>query len=121
MGGILEIQPWITLRGASSSSDPIIQEISDWANTSDYRTAAIQSEILQVTGCTLSLQIADSASGEWETIESWTDGVSVAETLYLSRELDHGSPNRLANFMRWKIDRTSNNWETCFRFNGVFK
>ncbi|MBM4355587.1 MAG: hypothetical protein FJ109_17660, partial [Deltaproteobacteria bacterium] len=93
MGKTMELQPWITLRGATGW-DGIMQEIDDWLDVSNYNSAIVRIELRQIygatTGCTLYLEGCDQSGGVYTTHKSL--GVAnVGTTLvYLSKQPPYG-------------------------------
>ncbi len=126
MGRTVELQPWITLRGATGWPE-LMQEVDDWLDVSNYKTASVRIELRQiygaVTGCTLYLEGCDQSGGLFTTHKSLGSANVGTTMVYLLRQAPYGAAERLNNLLRWKVVGPGNNgeWVACFRITAVFK
>ena len=108
----------MTFKGAQTSNDDLVQPDSEWIDTEGSQHAAISSEVLACSGCTLVAETSVMRDGPWTALVSHTqtaEAVTVADTL-------GSASSKLYRYLRWRIERTSTaNWETCFRFTVTLK
>jgi len=120
MGVVVELTPWVTLKGTSASSG-VLQELDEWLDTSSYKIGVLESEVLKVSGGTLYVEGCDVQGGSFTTHASYTQGLSAATLVYLNKNVPYGAAERLSNLIRWKFDSSGGDWEASFRLTLVLK
>ena len=123
MGKAIPMQPWITLKGAGSSSTAVVQPASQWLNGENFQQAAIDMLVLQNTStagnANIVLQTAVSAEGPWTDLATF--GLGYCRTIKYFTSNEPGT-DQFERFIRWQIDRSAaTNWETSFRICAVMK
>ena len=119
--GIEEVQPWVSLRGGftptGGSSDVVMAE-DKWLDTSHGKYLVLEAQVLNITGATLVLESAMGAEGPWTSFGTFGSATGYSfQTYALSKE--QAATVRLRNLVRWRLEGTTNTWQTCFRLNGT--
>ena len=116
MKGLKEWQKWVYLWAVSPVVGDIYQHEKGWGDMMGNMGAVVQAEVLACTGCTLILEGGELLDGDWVQHDSWTAPVAGMENIVLSRGASREDQKRLYRFLRWRVDGTTSNWETMFRF-----
>jgi len=106
-----ELQPWITLRGNTTSTIDIVQPRNLWADAYDCENALIGVQILKASSCTLYLETGIKEEGPWSVVSSW--GATASTNVML----DIYDTPTLQRFIRWRISKGAADWEACFKLN----
>jgi len=119
------MQPHVTIKGATTFSEPLVQSARLWLDAVEYKEVALDVLILQNTAGTgtlvLGIETAVSAEGPWTTIATFGAGYCHATKYFATRE---GATAQFKRLLRWKLDRsdaTLADWRTTFRICAVLK
>ena len=118
------LQEWLTVWGLNADHTGLFQSEDEMATTTGHSTAIIQAQILLCTACCLILEGTDLLDADWITLKEWSAAIADdVERVSLSRNAPRGSPERLYNYLRWKIVKigAAAEWETTFRFIATLK
>ena len=125
MGISVPMQPWITLKGATSSTSEIIQPAKNWLNAQDYKQVAIDVLLLENKATTgyaiLELETSIAPEGPWTSLATFGAGYCKAINYFTT---DSSATSKFERFIRWKIDQSTGTptaWEACFRICAVVK
>ncbi len=119
------MQPHVTIKGASNSTEPFVQSARLWLDAVEHKEVALDVLILQNTAQTgslvLAIETAVSAEGPWTTVATFGAGFCHTTKYFATRE---GATSQFKRLLRWKLDRSDGtlaNRKTTFRICAVLK
>jgi len=116
------MQGWTTVWGKNDKHAGLFQSEDDMTETAGHTSGIIQTQLILCSSCCLVLEGTDLLDADWITLKEWTQAIDGdVERVSLSRNAPRGSPERLYNFLRWKIHATAAEWETTFRMVATLK
>jgi len=110
---VIDFEEWLTLIGTSGTED-VIQAARKWLNAEAMPTCNLQIQVSDISNCTLVLESAAVAEGQWSQVAAYTQAGDVG--LVASSE---GGYSNYSKFIRWRVEKAGSDWEICFKIRAM--
>ena len=112
---VIDFEEWLTLLGAAGTQDvDVIQAARKWLNAEAMPTCNLQIQVADISACTLVLESAAVAEGQWSQLGAYTQAGDVG--MVASSE---GGGSNYSKFIRWRIEKAAGAWEVCFKIRAT--